>query len=705
MKHRRITLKKIPIINIVILFLLCAIIIKVSYISLSKTVDGVDIRKFADNRNTQEDVLFAKRGTIYDKNGEILAQSVNSYTLIAYLSESRTKNPDKPQHVVDKEYTAEMLSQHLGMDKEQVLTQLNKDKYQVEFGTKGKNLSELKKSEIEALDLPGIDFTVSTKRFYKMGAFASYIIGYAKNDDDGNIKGEMGIEEYFNNKLEGVNGKKIYQKDLYGYQIPNTPSIKEDPVDGENIYLTIDNNIQIIVEKAIKNLRNEHELEWMTFTVMDANTGAIVASASQPNFNPNELNTIESYINPLVGYQYEPGSTMKTFSFLAAMEEGIYDGNKTYESGKVVLDDEVTIHDSNKVGWGTITYDTGYAYSSNVAATNLGLKLGVTKLKTFYQKLGFGQKTGIELPGEVNGKINFQYKSELANATFGQGITTTPIQTLQAYSIFTNNGTMIKPYIVDHITDNEGNVIYQGKRTVVRDVASSKNINHMNNLMHNVVYNGLTNYWQPNNVTMIGKTGTAQIASPKGGYLDGKYDVIKSIAAIFPEENPKYIIYVSAKKYVGGTKEFAECITKAVEEIANYANINYKADGEKVASKAVKVSSYINKSPDDASGQISSLSLVPIVLGNGNKVIKQSIEKGTKIVQGEKVILLTNGSEFTLPDITNWSRNDVVTLCKYLNINYQIEGYGNVASYSIPPGTVINSGDTLVINLEWKYTS
>ena len=699
MKQKRIMLKKLPIINIIILFLLVAIILKVAYISLSKKVDGIDIKKFADNRNTQEDTLFARRGTIYDKNGEVLAQSVNSYTLIAYLSEKRTENPDKPRHVVDKDYTAEQLSLHLGIDKEQVLKQLNKDKYQVEFGTKGRNLSELKKSEIEALDLPGIDFLVSTKRFYKMGNFASYIVGYAKSDEKGNIFGEMGIEEYFNNKLEGNNGKKIYQKDLYGYQIPNTPSITEDPVEGENIYLTIDNNIQIIVEKAIKNLANEHQLEWMTFSVMDANSGAIVASASIPSFNPNELNTIQSYLNPLVSYQYEPGSTMKTFSFLAAMENGVYQGDKTYDSGKVVLDDEVTIHDSNKVGWGTITYDTGFAYSSNVAATNLGLKLGVSKLKTFYQKAGFGQKTGIELPGEISGKINFQYKSELANATFGQGITTTPIQTLQAYSIFTNNGTMIKPYIVDRITDNNGKTIYKGKRTVVRDVASSKNVNHMKTLMHNVVYNGLTTYWQPNNVTMIGKTGTAQIASPKGGYLDGKYDVIKSIAAIFPEDNPKYIIYVSAKKYVGGTKEFAECVTKAVEEIASYANINYKVENEVIPTKIVKIPNYINKNTSEVATNITSLGLVPIIIGDGSKVIKLNFEKGARVIQGEKILVLTNSHNYVMPDITNWSRNDVVSLCKLLNIKYNIEGYGNVQSFSIAPGTNINPEDILTVNL------
>lgn len=698
MKQRRITLRRPSIINVIILLLFCGIILKVLNITLSKTVDGIDIKKFADNRNTQEDILYAKRGTIYDKNGEVLAQSVNSYTIIAYLSPKRTEDESNPKHVVDKELTAQLLSEHLGIEKEQILSQLNKDKYQVEFGSKGKNLSELKKAEIEALDLPGIDFLVSTKRFYKMGAFASYIVGYAKTDDKGNIKGEMGIEESYNNKLEGTNGKKIYQKDLYGYQIPNTPSITEDPVDGQNVYLTIDNNIQIIIEKAVKDLISKREVEWVTFSVMDANTGAIVASASSPTFNPNELNTITSYLNPLTQYQYEPGSTMKTFSFLAALEEGIYQGDKTFESGKIEVAD-VTIRDFNNKGWGTINYDTGFAYSSNVAATNLGLQLGVTKLKTFYQKAGFGQKTGIELPGEVNGKINFQYKSELANASFGQGITTTPIQTLQAMTILTNNGTMIKPYLIDHITNDEGKVIYQGKRTVVRDVASSKNVKYMNKLLHNVVYEGLTDYWQPNNVSLIGKTGTAQIADPKGGYQHGEYDYIKSFAGIFPEENPRYIIYISVKKMVGSTKDLADTVTKTVEEIASYSNINYKSENEKVITKIITLDSYINKNVEEVKQTLTSEGINVIVIGSGDKIINQTPLKNIKVIKGQKVYLLTNKGPYKMPNVTGWSSNDILTFCKMLGLKYELNGYGSVSTTSIPEGTEINLDNPIVINL------
>ncbi|MBR3720541.1 MAG: PASTA domain-containing protein, partial [Clostridia bacterium] len=502
----------------------------------------------------------------------------------------------------------------------------------------------------------------------------------------------------YNNKLEGSNGKKIYQKDLYGYQIPNTPSITENPVDGQNVYLTIDNNIQIIVEKAVKNLTSERKIDWMTFSVMDANTGAIVASASSPSFNPNELDTIKSYLNPLIAFQYEPGSTMKTFSFLAALEDGIYDGSKMYESGKIEVAD-ATIRDFNNKGWGTINYDTGFAYSSNVAATNLGLKLGVSKLKTFYQKAGFGQKTGIELPGEQSGKLNFTYKSELANASFGQGITTTPIQNLQAMSILTNNGTMIKPYLIDHITDNEGKTVFTGKRTVVRDVASSKNVKYMQGLLHKVVYEGLTNYWQPNNVSLIGKTGTAQIANPKGGYLHGEYDYIKSFAGIFPEENPKYIIYVSVKQMVGTTKDLANCVTTAVEEIANYANINYKNDENKIDSKVITLKSYINKNVEETKTNLEAQGLSVVVIGSGDVIVNQNPLKDAKLIKGEKVYLVTNKKPYIMPNVYNWSSSDILTFCKLIGLDYEIEGYGNVKSTNVIEGSEINLDDKITIVL------
>lgn len=187
-------------------------------------------------------------------------------------------------------------------------------------------------------------------------------------------------------------------------------------------------------------------IDWATLTIADAKTGAIVGSASTPSFDPNKLN-ISDYNNPLVSYTYEPGSTMKIYSFMAAIDTGNYNGNDLYDSGNIVVDDYV-ISDWNRKGWGKISYDVGFTYSSNVAAVKLADKVGKEKLLDYYEKFGFGSKTGIELSNELSGKLDFFYKSELASASYGQGITTTPIQNIQALTSISNKGIVLKPYIV-----------------------------------------------------------------------------------------------------------------------------------------------------------------------------------------------------------------------------------------------------------------
>ena len=363
-----------------------SIVIKLSMVSLQKETDGINLTEFTKNRNTTKEILKAKRGTIYSSDNEILAHSVNSYTLIAYLSESRTKDPDNPHHVVDKEGTAAALAEVLGADKQYLLERLNygvtQKKYQVQFGIYSLNINTITKKQIEALGLPGIDFISGTKRFYPNSSLAPYIIGYARSIDDGPIVGEMGVEAYFDDELQGKDGYTMYEKDASGYRMPHSVPVTEPAEPGSDIYLTLDTQIQLFIENGINELTNEVDMEWLTISIMDAKTGAILGSGSTPSFNLNELE-IKSYLNPLTTYQYEPGSTMKIFSFLAAMENDAYNGTSEYKSGKIRVDD-ATIKDFNGKGWGVITYDTGFANSSNVAATNLALSIGREKLYNYY---------------------------------------------------------------------------------------------------------------------------------------------------------------------------------------------------------------------------------------------------------------------------------------------------------------------------------
>ena len=685
-------------------FFFCVIVIKLCYVVLSPNVDGIDLTQFADSRNTAKETLYADRGVIYDVNGKPLAKNANSYKIIAILSPSRTTDMSNPEHVVDKEHTAEAMCTVLATEetmeqcKSDLIGYFSQDLYQAELGNWGR-ISEDERQALLALDLPGIMFeTLAKKRQYINSSWASYILGYARSNDEGEIVGEMGIESYFNEELSGKNGYVEYQKDAYGYKMATSSEIREDAVPGSDIYLSIDSDVQNILENSITNFSKDKELEWAIFVVMDAKTGAIVGSATNPNFNPNTLENLNSYLNPLVGYQYEPGSTMKIFSWLAALENGIYNGDDTFLSGSVTLSDGTKIKDFNNVGWGTINYDTGFAYSSNVAATNLGLKLGSAKLSDFYDLCGFGDKTGITLPGEEAGSIDFMYESELANASFGQGISMTPIQLLQAMSAFANDGVMVKPYIVSKIVDSNGNVTMESKQTEVERIASSESINKMKELMYNVVYNSFSynKGYAPSNVTIAGKTGTAQIASPTGGYLTGEYDYIKSFLGMFPYEDPQYVFYFATKQFKGSSNDIYHVVSSTIEDVANIVEVT-KGQSDVDSSKIIEISQYISRETANVVEDLKKLGLSPVVIGNGTYVTNQYPLKGSKVISGSKVFIQTNDTTITMPDVAGWSTNELIRFCDFIRLSYTLNGYGKVLSTNIPTGTVI---DTNTMNLE-----
>ena len=690
---KRVTIKISKFIILIVAFLFVAIICKLSYVVLSDKVDGINLKDKSASISTVKKTLYADRGNIYDINGEELASTVNSYTVIAYLNSNKT-------NVSDKEKTAKELAPILNMTEEKLMELLNKKLYQVELRPGGYGITEVVKARIEKLELPGIDFIKnSKKRYYNKSTFASYIIGYAKVLDDGKISGELGIEGYYDDILSGTNGYTKYLKyTSSNYKIPNTNEDTKKAKDGSDIYLTIDSSIQLIAEKAVSSMKEKFNTDWAVFTVMDAKTGAIVASATNPNFNPNDTNTIKEYMNPLLSYQYEPGSVMKVFSFASSMEEGKYDGEETFKSGSYTLDDGTVIRDSERKGWGTISFDEGFARSSNVAATTLALRLGVDKLSEYYNNLGFGKKTGIELSNEAIGDIEMVYQSELATASFGQGVSVTAIQMLQALSAMTNDGTVIKPYIVDKVVDQNGNITYQGKRQVVKKVYSTNTVNKMHEIMKKVI--DINKYWQVNNVSIMGKTGTAQIASPKGGYLTGTYDYIKSFAGIFPADDPKYIVYVAGKKPETNLGAWAKVITTAIEEIASYAKLTEsKSDAD--PSKIITLDNYISKYLDTTLEELKNKKIDVIILGNGKYIINQYPLKNKTLLSGEKLFLLTNDKEIKMENLKGWSLSEVKTYCNLIGLKLEYNGYGYVINQSIEENAILDVNNmTLTIELE-----
>lgn len=714
LKNNRKVIWKAPMyIYIGMIILTIILYLQFVYLSLSPNIYGRNMAEFAASRNTVKRTITAKRGTIYDSNNNALALNVSSYTVIAYLPKSTVYT--KENYVKNIQATAEALSPVLNMEVDTLISLLSQDRYQVELGPGGRGITELKKDEIKALNLSGIDFIESQKRYYPNGDFASYVIGYAKEneitetDTNGNettinqITGELGIEAKYNDLLKGTDGYIEYQQDKYGYKIANTQEKEIEAQNGYDIYLTIDEKIQRFIESAIKESQNTYNPEWMTISVMDAKTGDILGTSSTPSFDPNVRN-ITNYENILTSLPFEPGSTMKTYTYMCAMEKGIYDGNATFTSGNFQVGDD-TINDWNRSGWGTISFDKGYEYSSNVGIANL-IDRGLSRQDLYdcFTKYGFGSLTGIELSREQPGKLNFIYPIEVYTAGFGQGITTTPIQHLQALTMIANNGDMLKPHIVSKIVNNNnGETTYERKIEKVSNVISSSTANKMKDLMYITVQGtdaGTTGYpYKIEGFDVIGKTGTSEIYSAQtGGYLTGDNAYIFSYAGMYPYENPQIIIYAAMKLPTWGkSRGLYKAVTDIMKSIAKYKNM-FSEQQEENTLKMIEIPSYVSQNTNDVVSNLTSKGIECVVIGNGDKIINQSIVN-TSIMTGEKIILLTNSNNYQMPSVIGWSRSDIIALMKLLNIPYEIEGYGYAVNQSIAKGTIITSDLSMNVTL------
>ena len=686
------------------LFSIGILIFRCSQLALSEKVDGVDLQVLADSRITKKITNNAHRGTIYDAHGNVLAQDVSSYTLIAYLDPKRTTNENKPQHVVDKKNTAVVLAAILGIEEETVLKYLSKENvYQTEFGNKGRGLNEITKDKIKALELPGIDFIETTKRYYPYGDFASYLVGYAKEQTDGVLKGELGIESIYNKELTGTDGYTIYQKDRKGYKIAGTEEYTEEAIDGSSIYLTIDSNVQFFVEKAIDTY-GKYKYDELDIVVAEAKTGKILAYASNPSFDPN-IRNITNYLDGMTAVSFEPGSTMKIFTYMAALEAGVYNGTEKYKSGCYEASDKTKMCDFNKKGWGYITYDKGFIYSSNTAVMNLISKhLNPLYFKNYLLKLGFGEKTGIGGDLESSGVIDFKYETEILNASFGQGIKTTPMQYIKALTSIANDGMLLQPYVIDKIVDNNGNIIEEGKRQELGTVAKTETVDYIKNLMYRTINDndGVGNTYRLKGYDIIGKTGTAQIATDGSGYLTGDANVNRSVALMFPKDDPEIIIYAVAKK-CDTVQVLGNVVKDVIKNVSKYYNI-YDFDNKENEAVSYKIENYVNKDLKTVSDTLKDNNIEPIILGNGDKIINQ-YPKNIDITKEDKIFLLTNGSEIKMPNVIGYSKNEIMTLCNLLKIDYVLNGNGYVKSQSIKEGEIVNKETSLEINLNLLYTN
>ncbi|TCJ06082.1 penicillin-binding protein [Cytobacillus praedii] len=719
-------IKKQPNINfgaaiLFVIFGLLFFVLLYRFISIQITGEagGETLAVKAQQKYEKERTIEAKRGTIYDRNGEVIATDTNSYKLIAILDESMTTNKKNPKHVVNPDKTARELSKVIDMGESEIyrlLTKLN-DKnelpFQVEFGKAGRDLSNQKKREIEELELPGITFIKDTKRFYPNGVFASHLVGYVEKKENKDNKtetvGMLGLEQSLNDVLTGKNGKVNYESDIWGYLLADTKEKVTPAVDGKDIYLTLDKKIQTFLEDSMSKVDEKYKPEKMIAIVADPKTGEILAMSQRPSFHPKTKEGIsKTWHNEAVENSFEPGSTMKIFTLAAAIEEGVFNPNELYKSGRYAVDPKsrpVGDH-NNGQGWGTISYYEGVLRSSNVAfAKIVKEKLGYETFREYLTKFKLDQPTGIELPNEAAGKIQYEWPRDKATTGFGQASVITPIQQVQAATAVANGGTMMKPHVISKIVDpNNKDSVEKTEPEVSGNPISAKTAKEVRDILEDVVSTPKGTGYKLFNIDgyeVSGKTGTAQIPKPGGGYLTGRQNLFFSFLGMAPTDDPKLIVYVAVQQpqidlHTSGAQPVADIFKPVMKSSLQYLNIEPE---EQKKVQYEKIPSVIGSSAEEAKNILSKKGVTPIIMGKGKKVIDQLPAKDTKLMTGENVVLLTDNEQM-IPDMTGWSLRDVMKVAKLGNLELNSVGNGYVVKQNLKPGSTFKEGDYLIVELE-----
>lgn len=675
------------------------------YLSISKTIAGENISERVSNLYKRDEILKSVRGAIYDNSGNVIAEDSYSFTLYAILDKSSLDYKGKPMYVVDKEKTAEKLSTVIPLSEKKILKYLHpKHKaYQVEFGTAGSGISLATKKKIMAMHLPGIHFDETPSRLYPNGRFASHIIGIAQPFNDKkthsiNLIGTMGIEKYFNKVLSGKDGRRIALVDAGEYQLPGGQHSYKAPINGNNIYLTIDSQLQIYLENLLDAVQNKYKPKALTAIVEDVKTGKIRAASQRPTFDPATRKGLnDNWRNILVQDSYEPGSVFKILSITAAIQEGKYNPKEYCRSGSITFNGS-TIHDWNYTGWGAIPFEQAFPRSSNIGMSILVNRLGRHTWRRYLDNYHIGKKTNITLPDENSGLINIHSQIDQAVTSFGQGITVNALQMMQVYSALANSGQMLKPQLVEKIVSSSGKVIKRYKKIKVgKPVYSQETAQTTLKLMRDVVekeYGTGRTYKIPGKSIAV-KTGTAQIAGIHGGYLKGDRNYLFSVVGLTPADNPRYCIYITMKQPQIMSDPPETIMSLIFKPLINRVSVSSKVDmmGEQITIPSVK-----GQSREQAVRLLEKMGLYVETIGSGHKVEAQSILANTKVNPNSKIIIFTGGI-IRCPNMKGWTIKQVTQFANISKVKVEVLGKGKVYKQSRIPRSILNRNSKVKVEL------
>ena len=545
-----------------------------------QAIDGAELRKKAERQHKTTVNVSSRRGEIYDRNRLELAVSLEADSVYA-----------EPRNIEATAQNARALAKTLGVNRKEMEKKLDSDSGFAWIVRQ----TELTSAQREMLaNLDGVGITKEPRRYYPNNSLAANVIGFTGTDSNGLEGIELNYDSYLKGQVKSFSG----EKDATGRVIMSV-SDSAPPERGLSVELTIDKNVQYLAEKALKKAVDDSGAKGGTAIVMEPQSGEILAMANLPGYDPNNFGAFSSrdWKNRAVADMFEPGSVMKAFVIAAALEENITRKNDLYycEMGSYRVSDRV-FHDVEKNGW--LSVGQILKYSSNICTAKIGERLGKERLYRYLKSFGFGERTGVDLPGEASGSLrHYKYWSPvtLHTVSFGQGVSSSAMQLINAFSAIANGGYLMRPYIVKTIRDAKGDVVAANTPMIVRRVISEDTADKLTEMLIGVTQSGGTGVKAALADFMVaGKTATAQKPDFKsGGYQQGAY--VSSFFGFVPARNPRLVVLVIIDEpqgdYYGGSVA-APAFAEIASESLSYMGVFKGNGGGNARLKFVSAASY-----------------------------------------------------------------------------------------------------------------
>jgi stage V sporulation protein D (sporulation-specific penicillin-binding protein) len=700
-----------------VFFLFFALVMRLLWIQVIK---GDVYRDMAVEQWTRDIPVPSKRGIIYDRNGKKLAVSASIESI--YVRPVEIENPEEVSYKI---------AEALKMDRAEVLAKLTKKMDTVLLKKK------VEKEIVDKIrDIPGIHVVDDSKRYYTNRNFAAHLIGFTGIDN----QGLDGVEAVFDKYLYGLPGRNIAETDAAGRPIPFGFDTQYAPQNGYNLVLTIDEVIQHFAEKAIEEAVIKNKAQRATAIVMDPKNGDILAMVVKPDYDPNfpfnpvdpgekrrweslpeeqlREERLKMWRNYAVSDIYEPGSTFKMITAAAGLEEGVVTPSSTfYDRGFIKVGGRTLKCWRYYSPHGHQTFVEGVQNSCNPVFIEVGQRLGKEKFLKYVEAFGFGEQTGIDLPGEAYGMVmnpSAVGPVELATMSFGQGIAVTPIQLITAASAIANDGMLMQPRIALELRDDKGNTVHEFKPKMRRQVISPETARTLMQILESVVSEGTgSNAYVPG-YRVAGKTGTAQKVV-NGRYIDGKY--VASFVAIAPYDDPRIAVLVvidepDPANHYGG--QIAAPVAGAiVRDTLRYLKVKPRysvEEAEKLVKNKVKVPDIRNMPLQEGLKILKNNNLQFQVVGNiiegDRNLIVDQTPKPDIMVSEKSIVLIylesfeDQNSEVIVPSVIGKTVNGATNLLKASHLQIQVSGTGIAANQEPLPGKVVERGT--VVKVEFK---